>query len=486
MGLSKRAGAAMTVTLGLVLLAVVVRDMYADWALEGKPLWSTTVENGPLIVLICGVLGSGYWVYQHKSLVYMRLVSRWQVIGAVGIGALVSWVVGLQSIQGEFKPVVILVQTTIGGAVAGTVVGYANARTEETLMDAEQQRDRFGALFENIPAEIVDVDLTETGLQVEEANAEFESMFGEAPAGTPLPEAVGHDDEVHEQIRDRVEAGDPLETEVTAATREGQGYFQLRVAPYGDGRAYVIYVDVTEMRIVQKELEETVTQLERSNERLEDFAYIASHDLQEPLRTVSRYADIIVDEYEEDLDETGKEYLDTVVTGAERMSSMINGLLDYSRVTTRGTDFDSVDTESIVEGMISDLDVMCEEEDGTITYDSLPTVSADRDQLWQVFQNLVKNALEHSGDEPVEISITATEDEEHYTFVVEDDGPGIDPYLQDDIFNMSESGENFQTQGEAKGIGLAVVERIINRHGGDIWVESEPGKGSRFLFTIPK
>jgi len=240
------------------------------------------------------------------------------------------------------------------------------------------------------------------------------------------------------------------------------------------------------MRIVQKKLEETVTKLERSNERLEDFAYVASHDLQEPLRTVSRYADIIVDEYEDDLDETAQEYLDTVVTGAERMSSMINGLLDYSRVTTRGSEFDTVDTESIVEGIISDLDVMCEEEDGTITYDSLPTVSADSDQLWQVFQNLVKNALEHSGEDPVEISISATEDEEHYTFVVEDDGPGIDPYLQDDIFNMFESGENFQTQGEAKGIGLAVVERIINRHGGDIWVESEPGKGSRFLFTIPK
>jgi len=486
MELSKRAGAALTGTLGLVLLAVVLRDMYVDWALEGKQFWSTAVENVPLIVLIGGVLASGYWVYQHKSQVYMRLVSRWQVIGAVGIGLLVSWVVGLQSIQGEFKPTVILVQTTIGGAVAGTVVGYANARTEETLRDAEQQRDRFGALFENIPAEIVEVDLTDAGLRVEQANDEFESVFGDAPAGTPLSDAVGHDDEVHEQIRERVEAGETLETEVTAATREGQGYFQLRVAPYGEGRAYIIYVDVTEMRIVQKELEETVEQLERSNDRLEDFAYIASHDLQEPLRTVSRYADIIVDEYEDDLDETAQEYLDTVVTGAERMSSMINGLLDYSRVTTRGSEFDTVDTEAIVEGAISDLDVMSEEEDGTITYDSLPTVSADRDQLWQVFQNLIKNALEHSGEDPVEISISATEEGEYYRFVVEDDGPGIDPYLQDDIFNMFESGENFQTQGEAKGIGLAVAELIINRHEGDIWVESEPGKGSRFLFTIPK
>jgi chemotaxis family two-component system sensor kinase Cph1 len=479
MRISKRVGAVLSGAIGIVLLGVVLEDMYSDWVIEGKPAWSTAVENLPLIALILAILGSGYWVYQNKPDRYMSLLSRWQLFGTVGVALLVGWVLGIQLIQGELKPRVILVQTTVGGTVAGTLIGYTSARTQETLAQAESQRNRFEALFDNIPDGIVEVSATESGLRIEQSNTPFDLTFGQTTGGEQFRDAVDHDDDVRQQIQERVRSGKTLETDVSAETSDGEGHFQLRVAPYGDGRAYIIYVDVTEMQKVQ-------TELERSNERLEDFAYIASHDLQEPLRTVSRYAEIIAEEYQEELDETARDYLDTVVTGAERMSSMINGLLDYSRITTRANDFDAVDTESIVEGMIKDLDVMCEEEDGTITYDSLPTVSADRDQLWQVFQNLVKNALEHSGEEAVDISISATENEDQYTFVVEDDGPGVDPYIKDDIFNMFASGENYQTQGQARGVGLAVVERIVDRHGGEIWVESETGKGSRFYFTIPK
>jgi PAS domain S-box-containing protein len=252
------------------------------------------------------------------------------------------------------------------------------------------------------------------------------------------------------------------------------------VADDGGGEHVVGTVtDVTDRKERERKLEE-------SNERLEQFAYVASHDLQEPLRTVSNYVEILAEEYAEELDDDAREFVDVASTGCERMQSMINGLLDYSRVTTRGQDFEPVDSEAAVEGIVEDLDVMLAEEDGTVEWESLPTVQADPDQLRQVFQNLVKNALEHSGEDPVAVRIRATEDPDAYHFEVEDDGPGIDPKRQDDVFRIFNSGKQYQTSGQAKGIGLAICENIVQRHGGDIWVESTPGEGTTFHFTVEK
>jgi light-regulated signal transduction histidine kinase (bacteriophytochrome) len=266
----------------------------------------------------------------------------------------------------------------------------------------------------------------------------------------------------------------------TLSGGEFYGSITAQIIGEGDDAALVaIIFDITD-RVEYKH------DLESSNERLEDFAYIASHDLQEPLRTASRFAELVADDYADQIDESGRESLDTVITAAERMSSMINGLLNYSRVTTRGGEFEHVDTEAIVEEVTQDLQALATDHNGTITVDSLPDVIGDRDQLWQVFQNLIKNALEHSGDEEVTITVSGTENSGEYQFRVEDDGPGIDPYIEDEIFKIFKSGENFQTESEARGIGLAIVDRIIDRHGGNIRVESEQGKGSIFVFTIAK
>lgn len=496
MEISKQVWGAITGTVGGAIGAAIVSDIYFDWAVEGKSLVSTLAENLPLLALVVLVLVGGFWVYRTQPAFYMRSVSRWQLVGTAGIALLMGWVLGIQIRQGELKPGVILFQSMIGGAAAGTAVGYANARREESVREIQRKRDRFQALFSNVPAEIAEVRLTTSGLQVEQVNSAFEVTFGTTADGELLSETVVHDRETLHRIENRVESGKALEAEVNIETVDAEGHFQLRVAPFEEDRAYLTYTDITELVELQNDLQETVTELERankaveqleiSNKRLEDFAYIASHDLQEPLRTVSRYAELIAEDHGEDLEQPAQGYLDTVITGAERMNSMLNGLLDYSRVTTRGKEFSPVDTEAVVDGVVGDLKLMSDEESGAVTYDSLPTVTADRDQLLQVFQNLIKNALEHSGEQSVEISISATEDDDSYTFVVADDGPGIDPHLRDDVFKMFESDSNYQTQGKAKGIGLAVVDRIIERHGGEIWVESETGKGSRFCFTIPK
>ncbi|MFC7124820.1 PAS domain S-box protein [Halovenus rubra] len=278
--------------------------------------------------------------------------------------------------------------------------------------------------------------------------------------------------------------GEPYDEEVRIVRPDGEvRWTRARGEPrYEDGEIVGVrgtFQDITEQKTRESQLRE-------SNERLEQFAYVASHDLQEPLRTISNYTEILAEDYAEDLDEEAQRFIDVVVTGSERMQSMINGLLDYSRVTTRGGEFEPVETEEVIADTVADLEIMLDEHDGTVETGDLPTVEADGNQLHQVFQNLVKNALEHSGEDPATIEIRGSEEPNQYRFEVEDDGPGIAESRQEKIFRIFKSGEQYQTQSQAKGLGLAICDNIVRRHGGEIWVESELDDGATFVFTISK
>ncbi|MFB6178141.1 MAG: PAS domain-containing protein [Halorientalis sp.] len=233
----------------------------------------------------------------------------------------------------------------------------------------------------------------------------------------------------------------------------------------------------------EAELDGYRQELEESNERLQQFAYIASHDLQEPLRMVSSYVDLLAMEYGDELDEEADEYIEFAVDGAARMQSMIEDLLQYSRVQTKAGEFLAVETATVVEETLRNLELAIEDAGATVTVESLPAVQADRNQLGQVFQNLVSNALEHGGEEP-SVTIRGVETDDDYRFEVEDDGPGIPENQHERIFKIFQQGSRDTDSGT--GIGLAVCERIVSRHGGDIWIESIPGEGSTFCFTIPK
>ena len=242
------------------------------------------------------------------------------------------------------------------------------------------------------------------------------------------------------------------------------------------------------------ELEETVEQLERaneqlgaSNERLEQFAYAASHDLQEPLRMVSSYLRLVENRYAADLDEEAREFIGFAVDGADRMRAMVDSLLEYSRITTRGEAIEPTDANVVVRDVLDDLQLRIEETDATVTSDELPTVSADANQLAQVFRNLVSNALKYSGDDAPRVHVSAERTDAAWQFSVADEGVGIDPEYQDRIFTVFEQfhAEEVERDHGAGGIGLALCERIVERHGGDIWVDSNPGEGSTFYFTIP-
>ncbi|GGM27378.1 ATP-binding protein [Haloarcula argentinensis] len=226
------------------------------------------------------------------------------------------------------------------------------------------------------------------------------------------------------------------------------------------------------------------TELERSNEALQQFAYIASHDLQEPLRMVSSYVDLLDSEYGDDLDEEAAEYMAFAVDGARRMQEMVNALLRYSRVETNSGDFEETDPEAVLDRTGDALQMRIEEVDATITAESLPPVEADPNQVGQVFQNLLENAIEYAVEADIEprVEVSAEEDDDMVTFTVSDNGPGIPAADHEEVFDIFHRAGAHDTEGT--GIGLAVCQRIVLRHDGRIWVEPSDD-GATFKFTLP-
>jgi light-regulated signal transduction histidine kinase (bacteriophytochrome) len=200
---------------------------------------------------------------------------------------------------------------------------------------------------------------------------------------------------------------------------------------------------------------------------------------------VSSYLQLVERRYADDLDADGREFIEFAVDGAERMRDMIEALLEYSRVDTRGDPFEAVDLEDVFADVRQDLEVKIEETDATVTSEDLPRVYGDASQLNQVFQNLLDNAIEYSGDEPPRVHVSAerADDGDEWVVAVRDEGVGIEPADQDRAFEVFHSLEAQDVAGT--GIGLALVERIVERHGGDVRVESEPGEGTTFSFPLP-
>ncbi|MGE4496988.1 MAG: ATP-binding protein [Deferribacterales bacterium] len=233
-----------------------------------------------------------------------------------------------------------------------------------------------------------------------------------------------------------------------------------------------------------RELAERTSELERSNEELEQFAYIASHDLQEPLRMISSYTQLLAKRYKDKLDGDAAEFINYAVDGANRMQVLINDLLSYSRVGTKGGEFTHVDLNGVLDAVKANLKGVIEESGAVIKYSKLPTIWADNSQMIQLFQNLIGNAVKFSreGVKP-EIEITSKKEGNLFRFMVKDNGIGIDKKYLDRIFVIF---QRLHTKEEfpGTGIGLAICKKIVERHGGEISVESAEGKGSDFIFTL--
>ncbi len=264
--------------------------------------------------------------------------------------------------------------------------------------------------------------------------------------------------------------------------------FSVTLAPVPESDYINVYgFDVTERNLVKQKLERAVLELKRTNDDLLKFASVASHDLQEPLRMITSYLQLLVKRYSGKLNADADEFIGFAVDGAKRMQGLINDLLAYSRVGTRGRAFKLCDCEAILTKAITGLNRMIEENGATVTYAPLPTIEVDATQLEQVFRNLISNAIKYRReDEAAHVYISAEQKNDEWLFSVRDNGIGIKPEYFERIFVIFQQlhGKG-EYGGDGNGAGLAICKRIVERHGGRIWVESEPAKGSTFYFTIP-
>jgi len=241
---------------------------------------------------------------------------------------------------------------------------------------------------------------------------------------------------------------------------------------------------IVELAASEELLRSKVLELERSNEELQQFAYVCSHDLQEPLRVISNYTQLLSKRYTGQLDDKADMFIAFAVDAAKRMQELINDLLAYSRLQTKAQNLSDVDCNQVVKRALANLEISLTETGAIVNYDALPTIKSDRTQLLQLFQNLINNSLKFRSSQPVVINITAREQNGEWLFAVQDNGIGFDMQFEERIFLIFQRLHR-KEEYSGSGIGLAVCKKIVLKHGGRMWGESAIGQGATFFFTFP-
>ena len=232
------------------------------------------------------------------------------------------------------------------------------------------------------------------------------------------------------------------------------------------------------------EIKENLKQLAESNKELEQFAYITSHDLREPLRMITSFLQLLERRYKDQLDQDANEFIEFAVNGAKRLDNMTNDLLLYSRITSQKREIAPVNIEEVLEEVLINLKVPIEENNAVITHDPLPTINGDAQLMVQLFQNIIGNAIKYHGEETPKIHISDKKEKNQYLFSIKDNGIGMSTKHLERIFTIFQR-LHTQEEYEGTGIGLAIAQKIVKQSGGQIWAESELGKGTTFYFTIP-
>jgi len=368
---------------------------------------------------------------------------------------------------------------------------YANIRDISAIKLAET---RFRNLLESAPDAMV---IMNSEGRIELINLQTEKLFGYSSAELagqmvevlvpqPLHEAhVEHRRGYFTRPKKR-EMGAGLD--LMAVRKDGSEFpVEISLSPL-EGPAGISVTaairDVTERKAASRVLAEKMDELRHSNEQLEQFAHIASHDLQEPLRMVASYTQLLAKRYKGRLDADADEFIGYAVEGTQRMKQLIEALLEYSRTGKGSPPVRQFSSELVLRQALATLRVRIEESGAVVTHDPLPTITASDEPLVQIFQNLVGNAIKYRGDRVPQIHISSETTEKEWIFSVADNGIGIDPRFFEKIFLIFQRLHS-QDEFEGTGIGLAICHRILHQQGGRIWVESEPGQGATFYFALP-
>jgi PAS domain S-box-containing protein len=364
-------------------------------------------------------------------------------------------------------------------------------RVEERTSELRESEERYRTLSETSPDMIFVIDRQD---KVQYVNNLASRQFGKTPeqvtgkARTELfPPGIAQNQALG--LQQVLKSGEPFSSESSIAFPGGQLWLDTQLVALrnqaGDVSAVMgVARDITERKKAEENLIKIMDDLARSNAELERFAYVASHDLQEPLRMVTSYLQLLEGRYKDKLDGDALEFINYAVDGSNRMKSLISDLLAYSRVGTRGKEFANIDCEEVLTRVLANLQGSLEENQAKVTHDPLPRVKADEVQLESLFQNLIGNAIKFHGKKPPEIHVGVHKDDKNWVFSVSDNGIGIDPKYFERIFIIFQRLHN-REEYPGTGIGLAISKRIVERHGGRIWIESQPEKGSTFFFTLP-
>ena len=356
-------------------------------------------------------------------------------------------------------------------------------RKTDALKESEE---RFRTAFSNAPIGIALIGPDGDWLQANEALCDMLGRTSAELFRRPICEFTRPADRQHERKEfERLIAEKPrfYQSEKRLMHRDGRVVRALvSVSLALDAQARPLnfiwqLVDVTE-------LERRADDLARSNAELEQYAYVISHDLQEPLRSIGGFVQLLERRYRGELDDEADRFIGFTVAGVERMQALIDDLLSYSRVATGELRGDRVDSRELVKGTLASLDASVREAGAEIELGELPTVVADGRALGQVFQNLLSNAIKFRGDDPPRVRVSATHADDAWTFEVADSGIGVDSAHAERIFRIFQRLHTREEYG-GTGVGLAICKRIVERHGGRIWCESRPGGGTVFRFTIP-
>jgi PAS domain S-box-containing protein len=294
------------------------------------------------------------------------------------------------------------------------------------------------------------------------------------------------------EILQRIGRGERIAHYETVRMRKdgSRVYVSMSLSPISDEDGKItgassLARDITDRKLAEDALKRTAEELDRSNKDLEQFAYVASHDMQEPLRTITGYLQLFKNRYRGQIDDKADKYIGYAVEGAERMSTLIRDLLSYSRINTRGEELRPTDSEKSLEFALKNLQSAIEQSGAAVTHDTLPVVDADKTQLTQLFQNLIGNAIKYrSPERPAHIHVSARSENGSWLFDIRDNGIGFEQQYEDKMFLIFQRLHS-RNKYPGTGIGLAICKRIVDRHGGRIWAVGEPGRGATFSFTIP-